>query len=171
MPICPEWINFIRTYRINSNPLGQRDALDSFFEHIIYLADENPRENVLLFAVKRATSFPIDPSNLAHLVRWMLYATRRSPSCVAFITEHLAAMHTTSGLPTSRNRRLHSATNLFEAEAIHTDELAWLLFWAREIGFSVPSSALANVTRLRSSVVALLTLDLRQLGLVSVRLI
>ena len=163
----PEWINFIRTYRINSKPSGQRGDLDSFFEDVINLADANPRENVLFFAVKRATSFPIDPSNLAHLVRWMLYAARRSPRCVAFITEHLAAMHATNGLPTAEIEDYVLQQIPLKAEAIHTDDLAWLLFWAREIGFSVPSYALENVTRFRSSVVALLTLDLRQRGHVS----
>ena len=163
----PEWINYIRTYKINSKPGSQRGDLDSFFEQAIYLADAIPRENVLLYAVRRATNFPIDPSNLAHLVRWMLYAARRSPRCVAFITEHLAAMHATNGLPTAEIEEYILRQIPLKAEAIHTDELAWLLFCAREIGFSVPSAALANVTRLRSSVVALLTLDLRQRGLVS----
>jgi hypothetical protein len=49
----------------------------------------------------------------------------------------------------------------------HTEEVAWLLFWARDIGLSVPSDLLAKVSALRSSVAALLTLDLIQIGLVS----
>ena len=53
-----------------------------------------------------------------------------------------------------------------KAEAAHTEEVAWLLFWAREIGLKVPVGAFDKVRMLRSSVVGLLSLDLRQGGLV-----
>ena len=163
---APEWIHYIRTFQMNSKASWQRDDLDSFFEQAIYLADANSRENVLFFAVKRAASFSIGPSNKAHLVRWMLYAARRSPSCIRFVAEHFAAVHTTSALPNAEIESYILQQVPLKAKAVHTDELAWLLFWAREIGLKITASTLASVTKLRSSVVALLTLDLQQRGLV-----
>jgi hypothetical protein len=53
-----------------------------------------------------------------------------------------------------------------QAEAIHTSETAWLLFFARELQLHVPAAALAGVLNLRSSANALLTLDLLQRGLI-----
>lgn len=163
---APEWLHYIRTFQMNSKVYKQRDDLDSFFEQTIYLADANPRESVLVFAVKRAAGFSIDPSNTAHLVRWMLYATRRSPSCISFVAEHLAARNATSALPNAEIENYILQQIPLKAEVVHTAELAWLLFWAREIGLKITGSKLASVTKLRSSVVALLTLDLQQRSLV-----
>jgi hypothetical protein len=100
-PHSPEWINYIRTFELSTRPSRQRGDLDSFFEQAFYLADANPRDNVLLFAVKRAASFDIHMSNLAHLVNWFLYAARRSPSCLSFVAEYLAAMHSSTSLSES----------------------------------------------------------------------
>jgi hypothetical protein len=53
----PEWIHYIRTFRIGVRPRRQREDIDSFFEQAIHLSDQNTRDNVLLFAVKRAAAF------------------------------------------------------------------------------------------------------------------
>lgn len=163
-PHAPEWINFIRTFELTDSIRRQRDDLDSFFEQAFYLADANPRENVLLFAAKRAASFELDMSNTAHLVRWLLYTARRAPSALSFVAEHLASLNKRVTLPRVEIESYILEQIPLKAEAVHTDELAWLLFWAREVGLRVPSAALTKVKQLRSSVVALIALDLRQAG-------
>ena len=167
-PHSPEWINYIRTFDLNSSTSRQRDDLDSYFEQAFYLADANPRENVLLFAAKRAASFDVHSSNISHLVRWFLYAARRSPSCLSFVAEHLAATHKSGKIAdTAGEIRAYILQQIpLKAEAVHTDEIAWLLFWAREIELPLPAQVMEKVKALRSSVVALLTLDLRQRGLI-----
>ena len=95
----PEWIHFVRTFALTSRAKQQRDDLDSFFEHAIYLADQNKRENALLFAVKRAASFDIHSTNTDHLVRWMLYCARRSATCLSFVAEHLSSIDGVRPLP------------------------------------------------------------------------
>lgn len=162
----PEWIHYIRTFEMNPKSARQRDDLDSFFEQALYLADANPRENVLLFAAKRAAGFGVDESNMAHLVRWLLYSARRSPSCLSFVAEHLAAIQPEDLMSKGEITSYILQQIPLKAEAIQTDEVAWLLFWAREIGLKLPSASLQKVTDLRSSVVAMLTLDLNQQGLV-----
>lgn len=136
------------------------DHLDSFFEHAIHLSDQNKRENALLFATKRAASFDLKPNNTEHLVRWMLYCARRSATCLSFVAEHLAAAHGTTPLPDDEIHSYILRQIPIKAAAGHTNELAWLLFWAREIGLEIPAAVMANVMALRSSVVALITLDL-----------
>lgn len=165
-PHAPEWIHYIRTFEMNPKETRQRDDLDSFFEQAFYLADANPRDNVLLFAVKRAASFGVHASNNQHLVRWMLYAARRSPSCLSFVAEHLAAIHATASLPTTEIETYILQQIPLKAEAAHTDEVSWLLFWAREISLQIPAATLKSAATLRSSVIALLTLDLRYQSLI-----
>lgn len=161
---APEWINYIRTFELNSRAGRQRDDLDSYFEQALFLADANPRENVLLFAAKRAASFNVDQSNISHLVRWLLYSSRRAPSCLSFVAEHLAATASTHFLPDEEIESFILQQLPLKAEAVHTDEVAWLLFWAREIGLKLPVAAFEKVTKLRSSAVGLITLDLRERG-------
>ena len=166
----PEWIHYIRTFEMNPKVTRQRDDLDSFFEQAIYLADANPRENVLLFASKRAAGFAVDPANVPHLVRWLLYSARRAPSCLSFVAEHLAAIKPQDSMSEAEIVNYILQQLPLKAEAVHIDEVAWLLFWAREIGLKLPSDALKKVTALRSSVVAMLALDLNQQGLVTGKL-
>lgn len=166
-PHTPEWIHFVRTFNLTARATQQRDDLDSFFEHAIYLSDQNKRENVLLFAIKRSASFDLQPGNVEHLVRWMLYCARRSATCLSFCAEHLAAAHGAVTLPDAEIHAYIVQQIPIKAAAGHTNELAWLLFWAREINLTVSATVMANVVVLRSSVVALISLDLWHRGLIS----
>lgn len=165
-PHAPEWIHYIRTFELPVRTSRQRDDLDSFFEQAFYLADANPRENVLLFAAKRAASFNVHETNLAHLVRWLMYSARRSASCLSFVAEHLSAMKATDFMPKGEVEAYILQQIPLKVEAVHTDELAWLLFWAREIDLNIPLRIIEKVSSLRSSIVAMLTLDLLQRGLI-----
>lgn len=166
----PEWIHYVRTFELSAKSSRQRDDLDSFFEQAFFLADANPRENVLLFAAKRAASFEISADNIQHFVRWLLYSARRSPSCLSFVAEHLASLNATDILSGDEIAAYILQQIPLKAEAAHTDEVAWLLFWAREVKLNLPAEALEVVTSLRSSAVAMLTLDLQQRALITGKL-
>src|SRR3546814_4842740 len=90
--------------------------------------------NALLFAVKRAASFDIHDNNIDHLVRWLLYCARRSATCLGFVAEHLSAISGTTSLPDDEIHAYILQQIPVKAASGHTHELAWLLFWAREIG-------------------------------------
>lgn len=165
-PHAPEWIHFVRTFDLSASESRQRDDLDSFFEQSVYLSDQNQRDSALLYAVKRAATFRISASNVDHLVRWMLYCARRSAPCLAFVAEHLAAISSTVALPNSEIHDYILQQIPIKASSGHTDELAWVLFWAREIDLVIPASTMGHVMSLRSSVIALLTFDLWHRGLI-----
>jgi hypothetical protein len=137
-PHNPEWIHYVRTFDISPRVGKQREELDSFFEHVCYLDDANHRENVMLFAAKRAASFNVHPSNHAHLTRWLLYCARRAPTCLSFVAEHLAALNsTTASLPKLEIADYIQQQLKIKADFGHTHEIAWLLFWARETGLKL----------------------------------
>lgn len=164
---APEWIHFIRNFSLGLSKVTHRDDLDSYFEHAVYLADENPQENVLLFSCKRACSLKIDPENLGHLVRWLLYCCRRAPSCFRFVAEYLSATPPSDVVVQGEVNSFLLQQIPRRAEAAHTEELSWLLFWAREIGLVIPDHVINSCAHVRSSVVALVTLDIRKNGKIS----
>ncbi|MBK8457568.1 MAG: RNA-directed DNA polymerase [Phyllobacteriaceae bacterium] len=164
---APEWIHYIRSFKLSSSRSKQRDDLDSYFEHALFLADENPQENVLLFACKRACSLSIGDENGGHLVRWLLYCCRRAPSCLRFVSEFLAAKPPSEALVRDQVSSFILQQIPRKSEAAHTEELAWLLFWAREIGLELPDIVINSCSHIRSSVVALIALDIREAGNVS----
>ncbi len=161
---APEWIHYIRSFKLGPSRSKQRDDLDSYFEHALFLADENPQENVLLFACKRACSLPLGEENSGHLVRWLLYCCRRAPSCLRFVSEFLAAKPPSDPIVKDEVSSFIFQQIPRKAEAAHSEEIAWLLFWAREIGLKIPDSVLNSCSRVRSSVVALIALDIRDAG-------
>jgi hypothetical protein len=165
---APEWVHFIRSFAVSDREALQNGDLDSFFEQAIHLSDANSRENVLLFAARRAATFKILPTNWKHLVRWLLYIARRSSSCLSFVVQHLSVSHKNGqAVPLEEIRNYIHQQIPSRAEAAHTAEVAWLIFWASELGFSLESSALERVLNLRSSVCALLVLDMQHRGLIS----
>lgn len=167
-PHLPEWRRFIRSFRLASSVVGQREDIDSYFEQALQLAEANPNDNVLSYATRRAASFEIEPENRNHLFRWMLYATLREPSCLSMVVQHTSHEHTAKRTVPMQTIAGHIRKRLpHEAEAGHTAEVAWLLFWARELCITLEAAALERATVLRSSVVAMIALDLRQRGLVS----
>jgi hypothetical protein len=155
---APEWMHFLKRFQISGRIDGQRDDIDSFFEQTFYLADENYRGNVIRYAVRRATSFSIDDDNWYHFIRCLLYAARRGPSSLATIVEYtLSAQGQGRQLPLDEIRTFIDHNIVLNAEAAKTFEVSWLLFWARELKISLSASLFLPVTRLRSSVLALLT--------------
>ena len=164
-PHAPEWINYIRTFVISDRAARQRDDLNSFFEQALHLSDENQRENVLLYAVKRAASFVLDESNVEHLVRWLLYCSRRETRCLSFVAEFLASYPDQANLPSDEIEHFILQQIPIRTQSAQTDEIAWLLFWSREIELTLPAAYITNLVRLRSSALAMLSLDLRSRGL------
>ncbi len=163
----PDWLHFIRQFQVSERTRRQREDLESFFTEAMHRADQHPRAEVLLYATKVATSFPIREENRNFFVRWLLYAARRSPSCLSYVAEHLAFQHRNGqqGAVADVHHFIRQQIRL-KARAAHTLEVAWLLFWARETETRLPGDLLEDVTRLRSGVCALLTLDLIQRGFV-----
>jgi hypothetical protein len=131
----PEWRNFIKRFSVSSTFDGQRDDIDSFFEETFHLADKDPRDNVIRYAVRRSTSFHIHPRNWNHFIRCLLYATRRGPSSLEITVEYTASVHKKGKtLPIDEIPRFIEENIGSKAEAAQTYEVCWLLFWARELG-------------------------------------
>jgi hypothetical protein len=100
---------------------------------------------------------------MEHFVRCLIYAVRRAPSSLGIVVEYTASLLATGKrLPMDEISSFIHQWIVGRAEAAHTYEVCWLLFWARELKITIDAQALTPVLRLRSSAVALLTLDLRQ---------
>lgn len=167
IPQPSEWVHFLRGFSVSASVSRQREDIDSYFKEAMRLADANPRQNVLLFASKNVLNATLDARNLPHLVRWLLYVSRRAPSCLSFVAEHLAALHEAGTLPPSSEVNEFILQQIpLKARAAQTGELSWLLFWARELSLRLDARILEPVCRLRSGVCALLTLDLLERGAV-----
>lgn len=170
-PHAPEWIHFIRTFDISIHKTRQREDLDSFFEQAFHLADANLRDNVLLYAAKRAASFEIAHKNWNHLIHWLLYAARRSTTCVSFVVEFLStASADGKQLPLEEIVQFIHQQLPIRGEAAHTSEVSWLMFLARELKIPLKSSALGKVLQLRSGTCALIVFEMLQRGLVDGRI-
>ena len=163
----PEWLNFIRSFRVNDGSARGLEDLDSFFEQAMYLQDNNPKDSVLQFAVKRASNFHLHRDNHDHFVRWLLYSARRASNTLSFVVEFLA-IRFAEGKDLPLDEISHFVIENIPplAAAAHTHELAWLLFLCRELKISLPANLLNRTTELRNGSIALLVHDLQQRKLI-----
>jgi hypothetical protein len=60
-------------------------------------------------------------------------------------------MHASASLPKAGINSYILQQIPVKAEAVHTDEVAWLLFWAREVGLKLPASTLLTCVKWMAS--------------------
>src|SRR5262249_5695102 len=109
----------------------------------------------------------LSEENHNHLVSWLIYYAKRYPSSLSAVVEFLAGCHASgASLPLDSIREFIESELPIRAEAAHTHEVAWLLFLARELKLKISSLAITRVHGLRSSVCALLLLELNDRGLI-----
>ncbi len=97
----------------------------------------------------------------------MLYAARRSTTCLSFVVEYLASA-SASGKQLPLNdivQFIHQQLPI-RGDAAHTSEVSWLMFFARELKIPLKSTALDQVLQLRSGSCALIVFDMLQRGLI-----
>ena len=96
------------------------------------------------------------------------YSARRSTTCLSFIAQHTSGLHASKKKPQLPEIQAFIDRQIpSRAEAANAAEVAWLLFWARELRLTIDAIILARVVQLRSSICALLVLDLNQRNLIS----
>lgn len=145
----------------------QSREISLFFSRAFSLASENPKENVLLFALKLCRSFPIAGSNFALFEGYLYKAARADNLTIPTVIQILANLRV-QGFNPSKKRAKKLIEDVIRASAplLHTEEVAWALFLAKVLSIHVSATAAGLTIEMGSSVCSLILLDLESRGLV-----
>lgn len=147
----------------------QRNDLQRFFSFALEAAKRD--ENAVKYALKRSTSTLISPDNWDIYEAYVLRCAAASPNCLQTAVG-IFATYKGLGYKLSSKRMRIFCTNIITecARSERHSEIAWALWLVRELSLSLPSEVNLELERVQSSVCALLTLDLRERGLIKRKL-
>ena len=159
------WVERLKVAEIGTTESEQRRGLGRFFDLAFDVARED--ENALKYALKRSAGTRILESVWQLYEAYLLRCGLLSPNCVPTIAQIFITYQGLGGYKIDKKRIANFCGNviLHCAPNEHHSETVWALFLARELGISLPARVGSVISRVQSSVCALVSLDLARAGL------
>lgn len=170
-PIDPSeelWPIELREHKFRSSQNQQARDISHFFTKAFHFASQHRDQNILDYALKRMRSVEIAGKNASLLESYVVRVARSNP--VAFPTAAqilINLKHKGFDLSKSRTEKLIFDT-ISECSLVgRHGELAWALFLAKGLRIKIPDLVIKPVLEVESSVCALISLELINLGFIN----
>lgn len=160
-----DWVRLLRSAEVPTYRQSRRH-IDEYFTLSFKLAEENPDEGVLSWAVKKAQSFNIRDENWSIFEHYLFQVAWRDGKA-AQPAMHILAQASANGAPVNKSEIIHFCTNYINHHYLAGNEFEaiWALFLLRSIsGTKAPKEALSNILDAPPSASSLVTLDMRNKG-------
>jgi hypothetical protein len=165
--LTPEWKAPLRNFSISETATRQQPDLEHYFKSALYFSECNPKDRVLVYAIKRSRSFRIDDSVWPYYFSFLLRLCRKDPSCLSNVSQILIeANYKKRKLDRPLVQAFIRDTIRYNAEIHNYFEISWALFLAKALRIELDKADLVEVFKAESSVCALLLMDLNSRGLV-----
>lgn len=159
------WTHQLRSFEIDKGARKQRADIHHFFELAKNLAARNADENVMTYALKRASSILIKPENWEAFEAHVCHIALAHPNTLQTISQ-IFATYKVHGYKLNE-RRIQRTLNALIAEHAglgHHSEVAWCLWMCKELDVKLEHAGVDLVAAMQSSVCALLLMDLSVSG-------
>jgi hypothetical protein len=160
----PPWKGDLRNLIIRDSGQPQATDLLTLFDRAFEHAKNFPADSVLTYAAKQTLSANITDENWSFCEALLLKAALAEPSMlsvVADIYDKYAAYHTNSEALAAAIESICA----YHAPLQQGNEVAWALWLAKKMKVGISKVVGDKIARLDDDVVALVALDLNQLGL------
>lgn len=164
--VQPVWPTALRQSAISSEFADQAKTIDHYFAQAFHHAAEYRGQNVLRFAVNLLRSVDVLKINWPQFETYLLKTARANATTIPMVV-HLLALYNAKGYPVRKDRvaKFIKDTIAKSGPSAAHFEIAWALFLAKMLRITLPADWVVPVTKLESSVCALILLDLRQMAL------
>ncbi|MDT7834125.1 RNA-directed DNA polymerase [Aquabacterium sp. OR-4] len=163
------WTHQLRSFQIDKHGRRQRSDIHHFFELANDLARTNADENVMAYALKRASSVLIRHENWELFEARLCHVALSHPNTLQTIAQVLAT-YKFYGYPLNVTRITRTVVALIQEHAGlgHHSEVAWCLWMCKELEIQLDPACVGLVSVMPSSVCALLLMDLSASGFLAV---
>jgi hypothetical protein len=166
-PIDELWPAELRRYEISSSVNNQRRDIEHYFSKSMHYSRIHKNENVMDFALKKSRSFNISKPNFPIFESYILKTVRSSPITLPTAAQILINLKNQGqDISNQKVRKLINDTIITSALVGNHGELSWALFLAKGLRIKIEKSVIQHVLEVDSSICALITLDLKNMGLV-----
>ena len=161
------WPTALRQSAISSEYSAQAKTIDHYFAQAFHYAAKYQGQNILKFAVSSLRSVDIRKDNWRQFETYLLKTARANATTIPMVV-HLFALYNAKGYAVKKERvaKLIKDTIAKCGPSAAHHEIAWTLFLAKMLRITISADWIKPVTKLESSVCALILLDLRQMGLI-----
>jgi Reverse transcriptase (RNA-dependent DNA polymerase) len=162
----PHWKTALKSQRIQGKNEMQRSSLVSFISRCFELAKQFPGEGVISYAIKKVSGSKIDPANYDLYQAFLLSSVLHDSSVLPLVTA-IAFKNQNEGLFAHAETLLETIYRLCKLHSSlgHSFEVSWALWLLRLLRVQIPDSIVSLVSRMDDPLVALISLDLRDIGL------
>jgi hypothetical protein len=159
------WTHQLRSFEIDKGRRRQRSDIFHFFEFAKSLASRNADENVMTYALKRASAVLIRRENWIAFEAHLCHIALSHPNTLQTIAQILAT-YKFHGYKLDSRRIQRTLNSLVTEHAAlgHHSEVAWCLWMCKELDVKLESAGVDLVAVMQSSVCALLLMDLSVSG-------
>lgn len=170
-PVDELWPDELREHQFRAARADQARDIRHYFTKAFHYAAKKPFQNVLDFALKRICSVKIHPENSSLFESYVVRAARVNPISFPIAAQILINLNYQKiTLSKDRIQKLIFDTISRTALVGRHGELSWALFLAKGLRIVIPKEVIKPVLTIKSAVCALVTLDLRQMGLIKGRI-
>jgi hypothetical protein len=162
--VQPAWKANLRSIVVR--PEHERDDLLSFFSQAYENASKYPGNNVLKYAVKQSTGFAISQDCWKLYEAFLLGSLVAEPSLAPTLSAVLVD-YSGKNYAVSKDKLSETLAEIasYHAKFKQGFEVAWALWIAKLFGIVLPNSVWTTICSVDDSIVALLSLDLREAGI------
>lgn len=164
------WPHQLSSFTISPKGKSQISDLHHFFELAKDLARKNSDENVMAYALKKASSILIKKPSWEAFEAHVCHIALAYPNTLQVVAR-IFSTYDNFGYPLTRPRieRLLNAIIEHHAPLEHHSEVAWALWLTRTLGTNITKTNVECVSNVHSSACALLLMDLEANGRLPVR--
>jgi hypothetical protein len=162
----PIWKTTLKAQVIKGKDLVQRSSLISFVSKVFELAKQHPGEGVAAYGVKKAAATNFAAANGDIYEAFLRASIVHDASTMPLVT-HLLFERKKAGDLAEGQEMINTLSRLlaFHSEFRHPFEVCWLLWLARILKLELPERVVQAACGMDDAVVALMMLDLREIGL------
>lgn len=159
------WTHKLRNFEISHGRRRQSSDINHFFELAKELAKQNSDESVMVYALKRVSSTVVRKEAWAIFEAHVCHVALAYPNTLQTVAR-LLSTYFRIGYPLSKARIERLVNSVIEDHAPlgHHSEVVWCLWMCKDLGLSLSAPNIDLVSQMRSSVCALLLLDLYEAG-------
>lgn len=165
------WPTDLREFKFLRGRVKQSKSIKHYFIKAFQYAQTLPEKNVLSYAVNRSKKIRVMKANWHEYETFLLKAARSNQTVISSVVQILVSYNSKSyELGKDRIKKLIDDLIRKNSPIAHHSEVAWSLFLAKALNINISDDVLGNISKLESSVCALLALDLQSKGLISRKL-
>lgn len=164
-PFESAWSILLSRFEFGESKAGQATDLSRYFSLAFEYAQQNPRDTVLKYAVKRLESIKVSPENWDKFEALLLKSALCEPSTLPEVVRILISNETC--VSKERVKKLAQEIILSHCFKAHSFEVSWSLWLLRSFNIVLDTSIAEKVVASGDPVCILIVLDMQNCGLIS----